>query len=62
MIRYGKKEQNVHSSRHVRHETVLGFEVSNTRSNNPPCIWVEYCERCDSLKFWINRQQTSDQD
>ena len=34
-------------------ETALEFEVSNTKSNIPPCIWVEYCERWDKLKFWI---------
>ena len=34
-------------------ETALEFEVSNTRSNIPPCIWVEYCERWDKLNFWI---------
>ena len=36
-----------------KEETVLEFEVSNTRSNIPPCIWVEYCESWDELKFWI---------
>ena len=34
-------------------ETALEFEVSNTRSNIPPCIWVEHCEHWDKLKFWI---------
>ena len=34
-------------------ETALVFEVSNTKSNIPPCIWVEYCECWDKLKFWI---------
>ena len=29
------------------------LEVSNTRSYNPPCIWVEYCSSWDRLKFWI---------
>ena len=36
-------------------ETAFEFEVSNTRSNIPPCIWIECCERWDKLKFWIWR-------
>ena len=36
-------------------ETGLEFEVSNTKSNIHPCIWVEYCECWDKLKFWIRR-------
>ena len=32
-------------------ETVLEFEVSNTRSTISPYIWVKYCERWDKLNF-----------
>ena len=32
----------------------MEFEVSNTRSNNTPCIWVKYCDCQDKLKLWIN--------
>ena len=35
-----------------REETALKFEISNTRSNNPPYIWLEYCERWNRLKLW----------
>ena len=34
-------------------EKALEFEVSNNKSNIPPCIWVDYCERWHKLKFWI---------
>ena len=31
----------------------LEFVISNIRSNNRPCIWVEYCGCWKRLKFWI---------
>ena len=31
----------------------MEFEVSNKRSNIPPCICVEYWELWERLKFWI---------
>ena len=42
-----KKEQ-IHKDK-----PVLTFEASYTRSNIPPCTWVEYYEYWDKLKFWI---------
>ena len=36
-----------------RTEAILELEESNTRSNIPPCMWVEYCERWDRSKLWI---------
>ena len=36
-----------------RTETILELEESNTRSNIPPCMWVEYCQRWDRSKLWI---------
>ena len=50
MIRFGKKEQNDHCMVMVE-KTESGFEVSNTRSSNPPCTWDEYCEHWDKSKF-----------
>ena len=36
-----------------RDDTVLELEVSSTKFNIPPCIWIKYWIRWERLKFWI---------
>ena len=68
MIRSGKKEQGYHCRVIAKKKQFGVWSIKYIRSSNRPCIWVEYYERCDRLKIWIENQlwqdshATSDQD
>ena len=52
VIVFGKKEQTNHCRVLVEKKQYWNY-VSNTRSNNPPCIQITYYEHWHRLTFWI---------